>query len=224
MPIYAICMTLVFVLGLVGVVFEHQLKVNKAAISIVTATLCWVFYFLHSSLPLDLGLQALSHHLSEVSEIVFFLIGAMTIVELIDSHNGFSVITKYISTNSRGAMLWLVGGIAFFMSSVLDNLTATIVMITLLRKIIRSSEDRKFFGAIVVIAANAGGAWTPIGDVTTTMLWIHGFVSCWATIKALFIPSVICCSVSIGAIQYYILNCGPVVVIVISEVFNPVTC
>ena len=211
MPIYAICMTLVFILGLVGVVFEHKLKVNKSAIALVTATICWTFFFVHSRLPIEQGLVSLSGHLADVSEIVFFLIGAMTIVELIDSHNGFCVITDYINTSSRSKMLWLVGGIAFAMSSVLDNLTSTIVMVTLLRKIIKDPLERKFFGAMIVIAANAGGAWTPIGDVTTTMLWINGYVSSFATIKALLIPSLICCAVSIAALQFKLRNKGPLV-------------
>jgi NhaD family Na+/H+ antiporter len=195
---YAIFMVFVFIIGLIAVIFEHKLKVSKSAIALVTATLCWTCFSIYN----PEGLGSLSYHLADVSEIVFFLIGAMTIVELIDSHNGFCVITNYINTTSRGRMLWIVGGIAFFMSSILDNLTTTIVMVTLLRKVLKESSDRKFFGAIIVIAANAGGAWTPIGDVTTTMLWINGFVSTGPTIKALFLPSLVCCVVSISAVQF----------------------
>src|SRR5262249_37674189 len=129
--------------------------------------------------------------LGEVSQIIYFLIGAMTIVELIDSHKGFKIITDLIQTGSKRKLLWLLGFITFFLSAILDNLTTTIVMISLLRKLVPDAEDRLLLGAMIVIAANAGGAWTPIGDVTTTMLWIQGNITTLAIMKTLFFPSLI---------------------------------
>ncbi len=134
----------------------------------------------------------LSHHLASISEILFFLMGAMTIVELVDAHHGFRFITDKISTKNPKKLLWIICWVAFFLSSVLDNLTTTIVMISLIRKLIPNKEMRLFFAGMIVIAANAGGAWTPIGDVTTTMLWIGGQISTASIMKVMFIPSVIC--------------------------------
>jgi Na+/H+ antiporter NhaD/arsenite permease-like protein len=119
----------------------------------------------------------------QVSEIIFFLLGAMTIVEIVDAHQGFRVVTDFIKTKSKKGLMWTIGILAFVMSSVLDNLTTTIVMVSLLRKLVPNTEARRLFGALVVIAANAGGAWTPIGDVTTTMLWINGQITALATMK-----------------------------------------
>ena len=133
----------------------------------------------------------LSESLSDVSGIIFFLLGAMTIVEVVDAHQGFKLITDAVRTRSKGTLMWLVGTITFFMSAVLDNLTSTIVMVSLLRKLCPDPSTRKLLGAVVVIAANAGGAWTPIGDVTTTMLWISGQVSTLPTMRDLFLPSVV---------------------------------
>jgi NhaD family Na+/H+ antiporter len=132
----------------------------------------------------------LGHHLGDVSQIIFFLLGAMTLVELIDCHGGFKVITDVIHTSSKKKMLWIIGFVTFFLSAILDNLTTTIVMVSLLRKLISDKEERLTLGALVVIAANAGGAWTPIGDVTTTMLWINGNISTLEVMKSLFIPSI----------------------------------
>lgn len=134
----------------------------------------------------------LSEKLGEVAEIVFFLIGAMTIVETVDAHQGFKVITDSIGTRDKRSLLWLVGVITFFMSAILDNLTSTIVMVSLLRKLVPDPDTRKLLGAVVVIAANAGGAWTPIGDVTTTMLWINGQIGTTNTMTGLFFPSLAC--------------------------------
>lgn len=217
MPLYAVIMSAIFIVGLLAVIFEHRIGISKAAIALVMATLCWTIFFVHSTCSVEAGLGSLSHHLAEVSEVVFFLIGAMTIVELIDSHRGFSVITDYLGGASGGKMLWLMGLTTFFMSSLLDNLTATIVMLSLARKLIHNSDERKYFGAMIVIAANAGGAWTPIGDVTTTMLWIHGFVSSWATVKSLLVPSLVGCIVSIAAIQYKLKRNGMAMVVSVQK-------
>ncbi|CAL5378961.1 unnamed protein product [Camellia sinensis] len=146
----------------------------------------------------DIAISELSHVSAEVSEIVFFLLGAMTIVEIVDAHQGFKLVTDIITTRKPKTLLWVVGFVTFFLSSVLDNLTSTIIMVSLLRKLVPPSEYRKLLGAVVVIAANAGGAWTPIGDVTTTMLWIHGQISTVQTMKDLFIPSAVSLAVPLA--------------------------
>jgi len=136
--------------------------------------------------------EQLGEHLNSISQILFFLMGAMTIVELVDAHHGFRFITDRISTRNPKKLLWIVGWVSFFLSAVLDNLTTTIVMISLIRKLIPNNQMRLFFAGIIVIAANAGGAWTPIGDVTTTMLWIGGQISSGNIMVTLFLPSVAC--------------------------------
>lgn len=175
-----------FIAGYSLIVFEHIVKVNKAAIALMVAVLSWAILFMVG--PADLT-HKLEGHLAEISQIIFFLFGAMAIVEMIDAHRGFAVITQLVSSPTKVKMMWLISLLTFFMSSVLDNLTTTIVMVSLLRKLIKEREDRWMFGSLVVIAANAGGAWTPIGDVTTTMLWINGQISAWPIMKSLFIPS-----------------------------------
>lgn len=134
----------------------------------------------------------LSHHLAKIAEILFFLMGAMTIVELVDAHHGFRFITDRIHTNNPKRLLWIICLVTFFLSALLDNLTTSIVMVSLIRKLIHHRETRLFFAGMIVIAANAGGAWTPIGDVTTTMLWIGGQISTVSIMKALFLPSILC--------------------------------
>jgi Na+/H+ antiporter NhaD/arsenite permease-like protein len=146
----------------------------------------------------DIAATQLRETSAEVSEIVFFLMGAMTIVEIVDSHQGFKIVTDSITTRNPRLLLWVVGVITFFLSSVLDNLTSTIVMVSLLRKLVSNPEQRRFLGAVVVIAANAGGAWTPIGDVTTTMLWIHGQISTLRTMQDLFLPSMVSLAVPLA--------------------------
>ena len=182
---------LVFVLGYLGIVFEHNVKINKTAFALFTGSLIWAIYAFinpdHAFIESEL-----SEHLSEISSILFFLMGAMTIVELVDTFHGFDIITDRIKSKNLQTLLWIVSLITFFLSAALDNLTTTIVMITLLRKLIHDRENRMFLVGMVVIAANAGGAFSPIGDVTTTMLWIGGQVSTFAIIKELFLPSLVC--------------------------------
>ena len=182
---------LTFVLGYIAIAFEHSIKINKAASALVSAVVCWTFYIMLSG-DKELVTHQLSEHLGEISGILFFLLGAMTIVELIDAHDGFRLITDRIQTQNPVRLLWLVGIITFFLSAVLDNLTTTIVMVSMLRKIIGDQQMRLFFAGIVVIAANAGGAWSPMGDVTTTMLWIGGQITALNIMLKVFIPSVIC--------------------------------
>ncbi len=181
----------IFSAGYLAIIFEHILKVSKSAVALLMAVSCWAVFFLtdHTTLYEDISL--LNHHIAGIAQIVFFLLGAMTIVELIDSHKGFKIVTDAIQTTSKRKMIWLISFVSFFLSSVLDNLTTTILMISLLRKIIPEAKERLLFCCLVVVAANAGGAWTPIGDVTTTMLWIGGQLSTWAVIKALFAPSLV---------------------------------
>ena len=186
----AIALLLVFGIGYFLIVTEAWIKINKTATALFTGVLCWIIIvFAQGSLP---AVAALSHHLASISEILFFLLGAMTIVELVDAHEGFDVITSRITTTNKTALLWVVSLLAFFLSAVLDNLTTAIVMVSLLRKLISDKNDRMLFIGMIVIAANAGGAWSPIGDVTTTMLWIGGQVSALNIIQKLFLPSLIC--------------------------------
>lgn len=215
----------VFVIGYLGIAFEHPLKVNKTASAILTGVLCWTLFMISQPsttvtesshylsfvdhLKLEQGLEKvgllsqleiyqdfvldeLGMHLDSIAQILFFLLGAMTIVELVDAHHGFRFITDRIHTKNARRLLWIVCIVTFFLSAILDNLTTTIVMISLIRKLIPNKEMRLFFAGMIVIAANAGGAWTPIGDVTTTMLWIGGQISTGAIMKSLFIPSLVC--------------------------------
>ncbi|KAM3274313.1 hypothetical protein ACQJBY_043444 [Aegilops geniculata] len=185
-----IAMVLVFALGYAGIIFEESLAFNKSGVGLLMAVCLWVIRSIGAP-STDVAIQELSQSTAEVSEIVFFLLGAMTIVEIVDSHQGFKLVTDNISTRNPKTLLWVIGFVTFFLSSILDNLTSTIVMVSLLRKLVPPSEYRKLLGAVIVIAANAGGAWTPIGDVTTTMLWIHGQITTLKIIQGLFVPSVV---------------------------------
>lgn len=197
---------IVFVIAYASIALEHPFKVNKSAPALIGAGLLWTIYALLSG---DVSHQ-LSESLSATAQIVFFLMGAMTIVEVVDAHDGFDVITDRIKTTKMTTLLWLVGFVTFFLSAVLDNLTTTIVMISLIRKLLGQREDRLFFAGIIVIAANAGGAWSPIGDVTTTMLWIGGQITSLAIIKGVFIPSLVNMLVPLAVISY-LLRGKPVV-------------
>ena len=182
-------MIAIFVLGYACIVLEHKIKIDKAASALVMFGLIWSAYAL-------IGEQTntssqLMEHLGSTCETLLFLIGAMTIVDLIDMHGGFYIITKYIKTRSKFRLLWLMAGITFFMSAVLDNMTTTIVMIMMLRKIIAKPQDRWIFSGIIIIAANSGGAWSPIGDVTTIMLWMRGNVTTIPLITYLILPCLV---------------------------------
>lgn len=216
MEIYIV---LIFVLGYLAIALEHPLKINKTATALITGVLCWTLFALdtpkatllesHHFTSFVQGLKnavnlsdweiyrgfikaELSHNLSQISSILFFLMGAMTIVELVDAHHGFRFITDRIKTKDIRQLLWIICLVTFFLSSILDNLTTAIVMVSLIRKLIHEKEKRLFFAGMIIIAANAGGAWSPIGDVTTTMLWIGGQISSIAIIKNLLAPSLIC--------------------------------
>lgn len=180
----------VFVIGYAAITLEHSTKVNKTAPALITGVVTWVLYIISQSDTQLVNLHLLEH-LGEISSILFFLMGAMTIVELIDSYNGFEVITEKIKTTNKKSLIWIISLLTFFLSAILDNLTTTIVMVSLLRKLIKDHETRLFYVGIVVIAANSGGAWSPIGDVTTTMLWIGGQISAYNIILKTIIPSLI---------------------------------
>lgn len=198
-----IAIIIVFILGYLFITLEHSININKAATALLTGVLCWTLYVFSSTDP-HLVNEQLTEHLGEISGILFFLMGAMTIVELIDAHDGFDVITNAITTLSKRKLLWIICFLAFFLSAVLDNLTTTIVMVSLLRKLIDDKKDRMLFIGMVVIAANAGGAWSPIGDVTTTMLWIGGQVTTKSIIMNLIIPSLVCLIVPLLAVSFTI--------------------
>ena len=183
-------LVLVFVLAYAAIAFEHPLKINKSASALVGAGLLWTIYAVSTG-DVHLVGEQLSESLVSTAQIVFFLMGAMAIVEVVDAHNGFEVITSRIKTTKLSSLMWLVGFVTFFLSAILDNLTTTIVMVSLMKKLLDQREDRLFFAGIIIIAANAGGAWTPIGDVTTTMLWIGGQITAGEIMKGLLIPSLI---------------------------------
>lgn len=181
----------VFIIGYACIALEHVIKINKAATALLTGGALWTIYILFAP-EAHIVNEQLGHHLGELAGILFFLLGAMTIVELIDAHDGFDLITEKIKQTDKRKLLWIVSFITFFLSALLDNLTTTIVMVSLLRKLVNDEKDRLFFAGVIVIAANAGGAWSPIGDVTTTMLWIEGQITTTTIISQLFFPSLIC--------------------------------
>lgn len=206
----------IFVVGYIGIALEHQVRINKAATALLIGVACWTVYMLdvdrlmpESSVPswfsAKLGGEHASHvnreyllegqllhTLAEIAQILFFLMGAMTIVELVDAHEGFALVTDRIRAKSKTKLLWTVSWLTFFLSAILDNLTTTIVMVSLLRKLVYDRETRKLFIGMVIIAANAGGAWSVIGDVTTTMLWVKDKIGTIETASSLFLASVTC--------------------------------
>ena len=193
---------IIFVIGYLLIALEHPIKVNKSATAIVTGVLCWTIYALVSEAPIEHILDQLAEHFGEISEILFFLLGAMTIVELVDGYEGFRIITDRIKTKDAKKLLWIICGITFFLSAILDNLTTSIVMVSLVRKLVPNRDMRLVFVGMIVIAANAGGAWSPIGDVTTTMLWIGGQISAINIIKTLILPSMVCMAVPLLYLQF----------------------
>ena len=190
-----------FIIGYAVIVFEHPLKLDKTVPALLMAALCWALLAVghlevlefHDNhvVPGELK-NVLLHHLGKTAEILVFLIGAMTIVEIIDLHMGFEILKEWVNTRSKRKLLWIICFLAFFLSAVIDNLTATIVLVTLMRKIVPDRDERLWYIGMVVIAANAGGAWSPIGDVTTTMLWIGEKVSTVGLIINLVLPSIVC--------------------------------
>ena len=206
-----------FIFGYAAIVMEHNLKINKAASALLTGAILWSILALGGNDIMSQGYSlsfenwlgaagdestpetileyithhALYEHLADISSILFFLLGAMTIVEIVDRFQGFRIITDHIKTTNLKKLLWGIAFLTFFMSALLDNLTTTIVMITLLRKILSDKKNRMFFTGMVVIAANAGGAWSPIGDITTIMLWIGGQVTAASILSSVLLPSLV---------------------------------
>ena len=192
---------LVFAIGYLAIATEHVIKINKTASALLIAVICWVllifgrdtiFTTISPTDSIDFITESLLTQVGEISEILFFLLGAMTIVELIDAHKGFSIIIDRINISSRIKLLWALCFITFFLSAALDNLTTAIVMATLLKKMIKNKEDLWLFAGMIIISANAGGAWSPIGDVTTIMLWIGGQVTAANIVTEIFLPSLVC--------------------------------
>ena len=223
----------VFVVGYLAIVFEHQIHINKAASAIVTGVLCWTIYAIgyeqlvpqvafdaweklhaaggdpHNVAHLPSKLEFLTEYqlpkgFVEIAGILFFLMGAMTIVELVDAHEGFSLVTKLVQARNKVTLLWIVGWVTFFLSAVLDNLTTAIVIVSVLRKLVADRETRLLFVGVAVIAANAGGAWTVIGDVTTTMLWVKNKINSLDVMRDLFLASVVCLLVPLLAVSRWL--------------------
>lgn len=180
----------IFLIGYTAIIIEQVIKLNKAATGLLMGIGCWIVLFLEPAESVERHLYIFSFQMFKVSQVLFFLMGALTIVEIINTHKGFRVITRSLRMRSKRKMLWTTGLVTFFLSSVLDNLTTTVVMVSLIAKLIENREERLMLGGMVVIAANSGGAWTPIGDVATTLLWIYGQITAWAVIRDLFLPSI----------------------------------
>ena len=199
----------IFIVGYLCIVFEHNLKVNKAPIALFMCVACWTCYFLGVEYFVSPGVDAhdaahssLLHHLSEACEILFFLMAAMTIVEIIDSNGGFNFVRSKLLTRNKRVLLWRVALITFFLSALLDNLTTSIVMVMVLRKLVTDTKGRMIYASLIILAANAGGAFSPIGDVTTIMLWIRNLVSTEGILLSLFIPSIVSIVVPTFLLQY----------------------
>jgi len=191
----------VFIIGYLAIAFEHHIKLNKAASALITGVVCWTIYIVNGT-DHNAAHHALLEHMGEISSILFFLLGAMTIVELIDAHDGFESVSASIKTTNKFKLLSTITIIAFFLSAVLDNLTTTIVLISLASKLVKDEKEKLVFASIIVIAANAGGAWSPIGDVTTTMLWMGNQITTLSIIKTVFIPSVISVIIPLLGLSY----------------------
>ncbi len=200
-------MIIIFIIGYLAIAFEHPLKIDKAAPALIIGSLTWTVLMLGIDVIMPdkeyyFVIKELKHHLGDIAEILFFLLGAMTIVELVDAHQGFKIVTDKITTKNKIKLMWILCAISFIFSATLDNLTAAIVMGALLTKIIKEKKDLWFFGGMVVISANAGGAWSPIGDVTTIMLWIGGQVTALNIITSIILPSIVCTLVPLIIVSF----------------------
>jgi len=193
---------ILFIIGYLAIAFEHNIKIDKAASALFLGGICWAV-FAFTGVSISILEYEIQHHIIHISEILFFLFGAMTIVELIDTHQGFSIITDKIKTTNKLKLIWIISAISFFFSAVLDNLATAIVMSSLITKIIKDKKDIWMFGGMVILAANAGGAWSPIGDVTTIMLYAKQYVS-ESIILDIFIPSLVCAIVPLIYLSFKI--------------------
>ncbi len=185
-----ILLVLLFVIGYLLITLEHTININKTATALITGVVCWAVYALMAPVGESVA-EHLTENLGHTAEILFFLLGAMTVVELIDAHDGFTLITDRIASRNTRTLLWIISGLSFFLSALLDNLTTAIVMVSVARKLVKNDEQRRVMAGMIIIAANAGGAWSPIGDVTTTMLWIGGQVTTINIIKTVILPSLV---------------------------------
>lgn len=201
---FTILLISVFIIGYFFITLEHIVKVNKAAFALMTAVVLWTILISINSKEYNSIFNSLSEHLSSISEIVFFLLGAMTIVELIDAHDGFSIISQKIKTHKKNQFIWMIAFITFFLSAILDNLTTTIVMVSILNKLVADKKTKWYLLGLVIISSNAGGAFSPIGDVTTTMLWIGGQVTALNIIKETFLASLLAMTIPTLIISYII--------------------
>ena len=219
-----IIMLIVFVLGYLAIALEHPLKIDKAASALIIGATGWALYAF-SGIDSHHISEELAHHLVDIGEILFFLLGAMTIVELIDAHQGFAVITNKITTTKKVSLMWILTTLTFFFSATLDNLTTAIVMSALITKMIKDKEDLWMFAGMIIISANAGGAWSPIGDVTTIMLWIGGQVTAANIIPSIIIPSLVCWLVPMTYISFKLKGniTSPKSTEAIEHVKNPTT-
>ena len=193
----------VFILGFIIIALEHTIKINKTATSLITGILIWTIYITHNN-DSNIVNHQLSEHMGEISSILFFLLGAMTIVEVIDAHDGFQLLSDNLRFKKKRLLFFVIGFITFFLSALLDNLTTTIIMISLCKKIIPEKEQRFYFCGMIIIAANSGGVWSPLGDVTTTMLWSGGQISALNTISTLILPSFISLFIPMLILQFKI--------------------
>ena len=200
--------TVAFILGYTFIVFEKKIKIDKAASAIITGVVCWILY-IFSGASIETISGQLMNHMGGIAGILFFLLGAMTIVELIDAHDGFAIISDKMKSDNKRKLLWVVGFTTFFLSAVLDNLTTTIVMILMIRALINDEKERWIFTGIIIIAANSGGAWSPLGDVTTSMLWIGGQITTVAIIQRLIFPCLVSVIVPLILATFMIKRAGP---------------
>ena len=200
MSTLTICIVAIFVIGYLCIALESITKVNKAAIALLMCVLCWTLLMIdpYSYYPMiESGnvihhiAEVIEHHLGDAGGTLFFLMGAMTIVEIVDTNGGFNFVRDTLKTRSKRKLLWRVAFMTFFLSAILDNLTTSIVMIMVLRKLVQNREDRLIYAALVIISANSGGAFSPIGDVTTIMLWIKGVITTQGVLSEIFLPSLI---------------------------------
>ncbi|HEY5691133.1 MAG TPA: sodium:proton antiporter NhaD [Cyclobacteriaceae bacterium] len=197
-----IAIIFIFVVGYIAIALEHPIKINKTASALLTGVICWTLYAVSAPDEIHHIGEQLGEHLSEISAILFFLMGAMTIVELVDAFQGFRVVTDRIKTKNPKKLLWVICSVTFLLSAILDNLTTSIVMVSLIRKLVPNKQMRLFFAGMIVVAANAGGAFSPIGDVTTTMLWIGGRITAANIVATLLIPSLICMIIPLVYLQF----------------------
>ena len=202
----------VFIIGYLCIAMESVIKVNKAAPALLMCVICWTLYMFGASEFMPAGATSvgdfvhsqLIEHMGDTCEILFFLMGAMTIVEIVDANGGFNFVRDSLQTTSKRKLLWRITFMTFFLSAILDNLTTSIVMIMVLRKLVHDKKDRMIYASLIILAANSGGAFSPIGDVTTIMLWIKGMITTGGVLSEIFVPSLVSVAIPAFILQYYL--------------------